>query len=135
MVDNLARLFYLTGDESYRIKADTIVDIFTRYPAEHYINMPGVLMGYELLAKAVQVVVIGKTDDPDRRHLVLIAAQAGIPQMVLTQIEPGMNLPPSHAAAGKEMIDGRATAYVCIGQTCGLPITDGAALGAQLGDI
>jgi uncharacterized protein YyaL (SSP411 family) len=139
MVENLARLFYLTGDEAYRTKADTIVDIFTRYPPEHYINMPGVLMGYELLAKAVQVVVIGKTDDPDRRHLVLIAAQAGVAQMVLTQIEPGMNLPTSHAAAGKEMVatEGslRATAYVCIGQTCGLPITDGAALAAQLGDI
>jgi uncharacterized protein YyaL (SSP411 family) len=46
-----------------------------------------------------------------------------------------MNLPASHAAAGKEMIDGKATAYVCIGQTCGLPVTDTAALAAQLGDI
>jgi uncharacterized protein YyaL (SSP411 family) len=92
-------------------------------------------MGYEVLARAVQVVVIGKAEDPQRAHLVRAAAQAGIAQMVLTQIEPGMNLPASHAAAGKEMIDGKATAYVCIGQTCGLPVTDTAALAAQLGDI
>ena len=135
MVENLARLFHLTGDESYREKADIVVDIFTRYPPEHYINMPGVLMGYEVLARAVQVVVIGKAEDPLRAHLVRAAAQAGIAQIVLTQIEPGMNLPASHAAAGKEMIDGKATAYVCIGQTCGLPVTDAAALTAQLGDI
>jgi len=143
MVENLARLFYLTGDEAYREKADIVVDIFTRYPPEHYINMPGVLMGYELLAKAVQIVVIAPHhshgDDPDRSRLVQAALRAGIPQMVLMQIEPGMNLPASHAAAGKEMavVDGlaRATAYVCIGRTCGLPVTDAGVLAAQLRDI
>ena len=136
MVDNLARLFYLTGDEAYRAKADTIVDIFTRYPPEHYINMPGVLMGFELLARSVQVVVIGAADGPARQRLVRAAARAGRAQMVLMQIEPGMNLPSSHAASGKDMIvvNGLAcaTAYVCIGQTCGMPVTDAGALTAQL---
>ncbi len=137
MVENLARLYYLTGDEAFRTQAETIVDIFTRYPAEHYINMPGVLMGFELLAAAVQVVIIGKADE--RQPLVQAAAKAGITQLVLMQIEPGMNLPAHHAAAGKEMItvDGlaHATAYVCIGQTCGLPLTDAAALAKQLSEI
>ncbi len=137
MVENLARLYYLTGDEAFRTQAETIVDIFTRYPAEHYINMPGVLMGFEILARAVQVVIIGKADE--RQPLVQAAAKAGIAQMVLMQIEPDMNLPAHHAAAGKEMIavDGlaHATAYVCIGQTCGLPLTDAAALAKQLSEI
>jgi len=139
MVENLARLYYYTGDEAFHQKADTIVDIFTRYPPEHYINMPSVLMGFELLARAVQVVVIGKADDPARQRLVQAAARAGIAQMVLMQIEPGMNLPSHHAAAGKTMMDAdglpRATAYVCIGQTCGLPVTDADALKAQLEEI
>jgi len=135
MVENLARLFYLTGDEAYRTKADTIVDIFSRLPPQNYLNMPCVMMGFEMLAKAAQVVIIGKADDPAREHLVRAAYQSGIAAMVLLQIEPGVNLPSGHAAAGKEMVEGRATAYVCVGQTCGLPVTDQLALQRQLATI
>ena len=135
MVENLARLYYLTGDESYRKKAETIIDIFMRYPLEHYINMPCVMMGFELLAQAAQIVVIGTADDPMRMTMARTAMLAGIPQTVLMQIEPGVNLPANHPATGKEMVDGRATTYVCVGQTCGLPLTDAAALKAYLADL
>ena len=132
MVENLARLYLLTGDENYRKKAETIVDIFTRLAPQHWINMPCLLMGYEVLARPVQVVVIGRADDPARGNLVCAAMRAGLGALVLMQIEPGVNLPPGHAAAGKTMMGEKATAYVCIGQTCGLPVTDPADLAAIL---
>ena len=136
MVENLARLFYLTGDETYRKKAETIVDIFARQSPDQYVNMPGVLNGFELLAAAVQIVVIGPSkasgDDPARADLVRTAIGAGLPNLVLTQIGADAVLPTGHAAQGKTMVGGAATAYVCIGQTCGLPVTDAATLKAQL---
>jgi len=135
MVENLARLYYLTGDAAYRTKADTIVDIFTRNPPEHYINMPGLLNGFELLGAAVQLVVIGTADDPGRAALVQAAVRCGHPNLVATQIDASAVLPAGHPAFGKTMVGGVATAYVCKGQSCGLPVTDAAALAAQLEQV
>jgi uncharacterized protein len=42
--------------------------------------------------------------------------------------EGGLILPPSSPAHGKTAIDGKPTAYVCIGPQCSLPVTDPAAL-------
>jgi uncharacterized protein YyaL (SSP411 family) len=44
-------------------------------------------------------------------------------------------LPPGHPAAGKTRLGDAATAYVCIGETCSLPLTDPAALSAALAGI
>ena len=53
--------------------------------------------------------------------------------------QAGGALPANHPAAGKEMvaIDGspRATTYVCVGQTCGLPLVDADALRAYLAEL
>ncbi len=121
MAENLARLYYLTGDESWRERAAAVIDVFARIPPEHYINMPGILNAFALLAGAVQVVVIGPT--VERAALVHAAYRAGEPNLVLLQLDPGTELPAGHAAAGKTMMGTRATAYVCRGQTCGLPQT------------
>ncbi len=134
MVENLARLYYLTGDATYRTKAETVVDIFARLPPQHYINMPGVLNGFELLAAAVQLVVIGDANDPARAGLVQAAVRAGHPNLVATQIVARAVLPAGHPAFGKTMVADVATAYVCKGQSCGLPVTDAAALAAQLAE-
>ena len=41
-------------------------------------------------------------------------------------------LPPQHPAAGKTQVNGQATAYVCRGATCSLPITAPAGLSQAL---
>jgi uncharacterized protein len=55
-----------------------------------------------------------------------------LPTRVLTVVEPGVMLPASHPAAGKEPISGSATAYVCRGAICSLPLTEPAALIKEL---
>ena len=47
-----------------------------------------------------------------------------LPNRVLAVVAPGDGLPATHPAAGKSQIDGRATAYVCHGPVCSLPITE-----------
>ena len=47
-------------------------------------------------------------------------------------VEPGTELPESHPARGKGAVDGRAAAYVCVGQTCSLPATDAEGLRAAM---
>jgi len=45
-----------------------------------------------------------------------------------------VHLPTGHPAAGKTAVRGRATAYVCRGETCSLPVMDVEALVALLND-
>ena len=52
---------------------------------------------------------------------------------MLSVIAPGAALPDSHPASGKGQIDGVPTAYVCVGTTCTLPLTDPVALAGALG--
>ena len=47
-------------------------------------------------------------------------------------IDGAASLPPAHPAAGKGPVGGRATAYLCEGPVCSLPLTDAAALAAAL---
>jgi uncharacterized protein len=56
----------------------------------------------------------------------------GLPNLVLSVVAPDDALPAAHPAAGKTMSGGRATAYVCAGPVCSLPITDPIALAADL---
>ncbi|HUN46754.1 MAG TPA: hypothetical protein VMU85_09545, partial [Stellaceae bacterium] len=55
-----------------------------------------------------------------------------LPTRVLAVLPPRAALPERHPAAGKQLSAGRATAYVCRGQTCSLPIIDADALAQEL---
>ena len=46
--------------------------------------------------------------------------------LVEGDIAPGTSMPAGHPAAGKTQRDGKATAYLCVGPTCSLPVSDAA---------
>jgi uncharacterized protein YyaL (SSP411 family) len=122
MVENLARLYFLTGEADHLVRAEAIIDLFGRQPPDQYLGMPGILNGYDFLSAAVQVVVVGEGEAV--QALAQVARASGHPNLVLLQMEDGAALPPGHPAAGKTAIDGRAAAYVCVGTTCGLPVSE-----------
>jgi uncharacterized protein YyaL (SSP411 family) len=125
MVEVLARLYYITGDEAYQSHADEIVRVFCGEDTQPMLAMPVLLSGYELLEKAVQTVIVGKRNDGATEALLTAAFSAPVPNRIVMQIEPGTTLPPQHPATGKKgLIDNKPTAYVCVGPTCGLPITE-----------
>jgi uncharacterized protein YyaL (SSP411 family) len=62
-------------------------------------------------------------------------ADVSLPNAVVQEVSEGQGgvagasaLPPSSPAHGKTAIDGKPTAYVCIGPQCSLPVTEPAAL-------
>jgi hypothetical protein len=123
LVAVLARLYALTGEDAYRVRAEQLLEVFSgearRNPAVH----AALLSGYGLLADPVQVVVMGATDDPALAQLRAAALGAPVPDVVVLTIPPGAALAADHPAAGKALIDGRATAYVCVGRICLPPVT------------
>jgi hypothetical protein len=123
LVAVLARLYALTGEDAYRGRAEQLLEVFSgearRNPAVH----AALLSGYGMLADPVQVVLMGDGDDPALAQLRATALGAAAPDPIVLTVASGATLGDYHPAAGKALIDGRATAYVCVGRICLPPVT------------
>ncbi len=124
MAAALARLYYLTGKDAYRQRAEELVKAFSGELNRNFFPLSTFLNGNELLQAAVQVVIVGTAEAEDGRALRAAAQEICQPNLVLRIVAPDTSLPRDHPAAGKGQQDGKATAYVCRGTTCSLPITD-----------
>ncbi len=124
MVGVFARLWLLTGEDAYRRRAEEVVRTFSGALESDAFALATLLNEAELLSRAVQTVVIGTAEDPDAGALLKAARTAPQPNLVLSRIEPDADLPDGHPAQGKTQVDGQATAYVCVGPVCSLPVTD-----------
>jgi len=134
-VEALARLYYQTGDETYRRRAEAIITAFAKPMIDHPFAFATLHNAACLLSDAVQVVIAGDPDAEDTRQLVRAVWNSWHPALIVTPIGPANVFPAhvfpqTHPAAGKSAIDGRAAAYVCAGQRCSLPVQDPARLAA-----
>jgi uncharacterized protein YyaL (SSP411 family) len=132
MVGVLARLYHLTGKTAYRERADAIVAAFSGEVQRNFFPLATLINSNEILQRALQVVIRGTGDDAATTALLRAAHGVSLPNKVLAVVAPGAALPEGHPAAGKDMVGGAVTAYVCEGPVCSLPITDPAALDADL---
>ena len=132
MVGVLARLHYLTGEAAYGARAEALVKAFSGELEGNFSPLATLANNSELLRRAVQVVVCGKPEDSATRALVDTVFATSLPNRVLSALEPGAALPENHPAAGKGLHEGQATAYVCVGPVCSLPVTEPKALRAAL---
>jgi uncharacterized protein YyaL (SSP411 family) len=114
MAENYARLYHLTGDASYRARAEALLAAFGGRTAMLGAS-PVLLAAADMLENAVCVVVTGGD-----KALAQAALAAPDPAMVVLQAAGGA-LPPFHPAA--EKATDRAAAYVCQGGVCALPVT------------
>jgi uncharacterized protein YyaL (SSP411 family) len=131
MVEVLATLYYLTGKPAYREQAERQIGAFDGEVAGNAMPMAAFLSGLDILLSAVQVVVrTGKGADP----LLRAVRESCIPNLMLSVLGADEQVPPGHPAHEKPAIENLATAYVCVGETCSLPVTDPAILRAKLVD-
>ncbi len=133
MVGVLARLYCLTGEESYRAKAEAVVLLFSGQVARNFFPLATLLNNAALLREPLQIAVVGPRGDAATQALRHAINGLSLPDAVISQIAPDAALPPGHPAHGKGMIDGKPAAYVCRGPVCSLPLTDPSALKAALG--
>ena len=129
MVGVLARLYFHTGEEAYRARAHALIDAFAPEITRNFFALTTYLNNVDLWLKPVQVAVIGERNDAATKALVQATQALATPNVVLSMIAPDAALPTNHPAGGKSQQGGKATAYVCVGETCSLPVTDAAKLG------
>ena len=128
----LARLALLTGEDAYRARAAAVIVAFAGEVRSNFFPLATLLNSAELLERAIQITIIGARDDGATRRLIAASRAASGPVGTIAVLAPGARLPAGHPAAGKEQKDGRPTAYLCIGQTCSLPLTEPAEIADSL---
>ena len=129
MTEMLARLFLLTGQEKYREKAERLVRTFSSSQARNLVSLPGLMMGFEVLERALSIVLVGDTDE-----LFRAALDAAPPWRTLQRVTMGEQLPQGHPAFARTDIE-QPAAFVCTAGTCSLPITDAESLRRHLAKL
>ncbi|MEE8189619.1 MAG: thioredoxin domain-containing protein, partial [Kiloniellales bacterium] len=109
-------------------QAEATIAAFSGELAENFFGLATLINNAEFLARALQAVIVGEREDEGTQKLLRALYGHCLPDLVLQVIEPGDSLPEGHPAAGKGQTGGKATAYLCRGATCSLPITDPAEL-------
>ena len=132
LVQVLARIYYLTGETAYRTRAEATVKALSGELDRNFFPLATLLNAGAFLAGAWQIVIIGDRADDGVAALLRAVHGLSLPDRVVRVIAPGAALPLGHPALGKGQTDGRATAYVCRGPVCSLPLTDADALATAL---
>ncbi len=124
IVENLSRLYFLTGDDSYRHSANATISAFGAEVVRQAANVATLLNATEFAVAAAQVVIIGDERLAETQALVRAVLERSVPSRVMTVLKPGQKLPANHPAFGKAQVNGKPTAYCCVGQSCSEPLTD-----------
>ncbi len=128
LVGVLARLYLLTAEEAYLTRATQLIHAFSGELGERFAPMPTLINNSELLHNAMQIVLVGERGEAEIDAMIRAVYAMNLPNRVLSVVAPEAGMPEGHPAHGKTQQDGKATAYLCVGPTCSLPVSDAEAL-------
>jgi uncharacterized protein len=127
---NLIRLAVLTGDDGWREQADRLIAAIAPQAAENLYMHMAMLNAIDLRLRTAEIVVTG---EGARARALLAAARRRPPlDRIVVEAKSAEMLGPTHPARGNVMLAGDARAYVCVAETCSLPVTDPAAIAAAI---
>ncbi len=123
---NLIRLAVLAGDDAWREKADRLIAaIAPQAVANLYMHM-ALLNAVDLRLRGAEIVVTGEGGGADA----LLAAARALPPLdrIVLHAPAAAALRPGHPAREKLKAAHEPAAFVCVGETCSLPVTAPAGL-------
>jgi uncharacterized protein YyaL (SSP411 family) len=130
---NLIRLAVLAGDDGWREQADRLIAAIAPQAVENLYMHMALLNAVDLRLRAAEIVVTG---EGNRAQTLLAAARARPPlDRIVLHAGSVQALPPQHPARAKVAAAGEAAAFVCIGETCSLPVTDPAGLNSAIDSV
>jgi uncharacterized protein len=131
----LLRLAALSGNDSYREKAERVLGSLAPMMARFPSGFGRLLCAADLAAsKVTELAIIGAADDQATRELVNVAVRSYRPHLVIARTNPARLEDAALALPlfqERTMINNQPTAFVCHGFVCQLPVTTGAALEEQ----
>jgi uncharacterized protein YyaL (SSP411 family) len=125
MVSNLMAFYLWTGEARYRDRAEAILRGFARAMGENVLAHSGLLAAtIDVVAPALVVLMVPDGDAMELRRALADVSLPNVVQEVRAGEAGADALPESSPAHGKTAIEGKPTAYVCIGPQCSLPVTE-----------
>ncbi|MGL4323664.1 MAG: thioredoxin domain-containing protein [Beijerinckiaceae bacterium] len=126
----LVRYAALTGDDSYRARADHLFRHLAPVMRKSAMAHGSLWSAFDLRLNAAQIVIAG----PDQDALRATALRLPFHQRIVLAIAEGAVLPPDHPASGAAAAArGQAAAFVCHDGRCSLPIVSADALTERFG--
>jgi uncharacterized protein len=117
---NLVRLAVLAGSDSWRGKADRLIESILSAAERNLFGHVALLNALDLRLRAAEIVATGpKAEDFARAALKL----PYLDRIVLRAVS-GNDLPPSHPAHEKLRAASGSAAFVCVGERCSLPLIE-----------
>jgi uncharacterized protein YyaL (SSP411 family) len=118
---NLIRLALLTGDDTWRDKADRLIAAIAPEAVENLYMHMALLNAIDLRLRAAEIVVTGEGERADA----LLAAARALPPLdrIVFHARSAAALPPDHPALAQVRAAAEPQAFVCVGETCSLPVT------------
>ena len=127
---NLVRLAVHTGDDAWRARADRLFDGLLPLAAENVFMHLALLNAVDLRLRAAEIVIAGAGARAD--SLTAAALKLSFLDRIVLRAPSAVSLPAAHPAQAKIAAAPDAAAFVCVGETCSLPVTDPAQLAAAV---
>jgi uncharacterized protein YyaL (SSP411 family) len=123
---NLIRLAVLAGDDRWREQADRLIAAIAPQAVENLYMHMALLNAVDLRLRAAEIVVTG---EGAAAQALLAAARAWPPlNRIVFHAGSAAALTPQHPARAKVAAASEPAAFVCVGETCSLPVKDAAGL-------
>ncbi len=116
---NLIRLAAFTGEHGYRDRADRLIDGVLAQGGDNLFAIMSLLNAIDMRINLAEIVVTGEDAGP------LTEAALSLPHLnrAVLRATSAASLPPSHPAQEKIKASSGPAAFICIGETCSLPVT------------
>jgi uncharacterized protein len=125
---NLIRLAVFTGQHAWRDKADRLFEGIAASAGENLFAHLALLNALDLRLRAAEIVVAGE----GARANDLLAAARKLPFLDRIVLRASPALPASHPAQEKIKATAQSAAFICVGETCSLPVSEPDAIAAAV---
>jgi uncharacterized protein YyaL (SSP411 family) len=127
---NLIRLAVLAGEHRFLEQADRLIAAIAPQAVENLYMHMALLNAVDLRLRTAEIVVTGEGAPA---QALLAAARASSPlNRIVLHAGSAQALPAQHPARAKVAATDKPLAFVCVGETCSLPIADPAGLTAAI---
>jgi len=125
---NLVRLAVLTGDDGWRDRADRLMENILSANVNNLFGHVALLNALDLRLRAAEIVVTG----PAAETLAQATLRLPFLDRIVLRASAAADLPPAHPAQEKLKAAAGSAAFVCVGETCSLPVADADRIAATL---
>jgi uncharacterized protein YyaL (SSP411 family) len=117
---NLIRLAALTGEDRWREQADRLIDGVLAETGSNVLSHAALLNAIDLRLNAAEIVATG----PEHERFAAAALRLPTLNRIVLRAPAAGALPPNHPAQAKLAAGPASAAFICVGETCSLPVAD-----------